>query len=89
MKRMEWCRRHDILTGADWLLYLVACILRDPFEPTPYLFLWGPEAQPLTGHHISREDEPPFTMRIVCGYLAFPEQYANCQFADCLRLPCG
>ena len=36
-------RRHDILAGADWLLYLIACILRDPFEPTPYLFLWGPE----------------------------------------------
>ncbi len=43
VKGMEWCQRHDILTGADWLLNLVACILRDPFEPTPYLFLWGPE----------------------------------------------
>ncbi len=43
VKGMEWCRRHDILTGADWLLFLIACILRDPFEKTPYLFLWGPE----------------------------------------------
>lgn len=43
VKNMEWCQQHDIVTGADWLLYLIACILRDPFEPTPYLFLWGPE----------------------------------------------
>jgi hypothetical protein len=43
VKAMEWCQRHEILTGADWLLFLIACILRDPFEPTPYLFLWGPE----------------------------------------------
>lgn len=39
----EWCRQNDVRTGADWLLILIACILRDPFEPTPYLGLWGPE----------------------------------------------
>lgn len=43
IREMEWCQRHDIRTGSQWLLNLIACILRDPFEPTPYLFLWGPE----------------------------------------------
>ncbi len=43
VREMDWCQRHDIRAGAEYLQILIACILRDPFEPTPYLFLWGPE----------------------------------------------
>jgi hypothetical protein len=32
-----------IRTGADYLRAIFASILREPFEPTPYLFLFGPE----------------------------------------------
>lgn len=33
----------NIKTGADYLRAWVACAFRDPFEPLPYLFLFGPE----------------------------------------------
>ncbi len=37
----EWCKLHNIRTGADYLLYWIAFLLRDPFQPLPYLFLYG------------------------------------------------
>ncbi len=36
-----WCGLHNIKTGADYLLYWIAFMLRDPFQPLPYLFLYG------------------------------------------------
>lgn len=33
----------NIKTGAEYLRAWVACAFRDPFEPLPYLFLFGPE----------------------------------------------
>jgi len=33
----------NIKTGADYLKAWIACAFRDPFEPLPYLFLFGPE----------------------------------------------
>ncbi len=36
-----WCKTHNIKSGADYLLYWIAFLLRDPFQPLPYLFLWG------------------------------------------------
>lgn len=37
----EWCKLHSIKSGADYLLYWIAFLLRDPFQPLPYLFLYG------------------------------------------------
>ncbi|HEY4760867.1 MAG TPA: primase-helicase family protein [Thermoguttaceae bacterium] len=37
----EWCKLHSIKSGADYLLYWIAYLLRDPFQPLPYLFLYG------------------------------------------------
>jgi hypothetical protein len=37
----EWCKTHNIKSGADYLLYWIAFLLRDPFQPLPYLFLYG------------------------------------------------
>ena len=40
---LPWARQANVKTGADYLRAWVACAFRDPFEPTPYLFLWGNE----------------------------------------------
>jgi hypothetical protein len=36
--RFDWAK-----TGGDYLRTIIASILREPFAPTPYLFLFGPE----------------------------------------------
>jgi hypothetical protein len=41
--REPWARRANIRTGAQYGLAWIACMLREPFEPLPYLFLFGPE----------------------------------------------
>jgi hypothetical protein len=40
---LPWAQRNNILTGRDYLLLWVACMLREPFEPLPYLYLYGPQ----------------------------------------------
>jgi len=40
---MPWARRANITTGAEYLRLWLACTIRDPFQPLPYLFLFGPE----------------------------------------------
>jgi hypothetical protein len=41
LKGLDWAEKANIKTGADYLRAWVACAFRDPFEPTPYLFLYG------------------------------------------------
>ena len=43
LRSLPWAQQANIKTGADYLRTWVACAFRDPFEPTPYLFLWGNE----------------------------------------------
>ena len=43
VRDLEWASVCGIRTGADYLRAIFASILREPFEPTPYLFLFGPE----------------------------------------------
>jgi len=43
IRKLAWAERANTKSGADYLLAWVACLLRDPFEPLPYLFLFGPE----------------------------------------------
>ena len=40
---LAWAEQARIKTGADYLRAWVACAFRCPFEPTPYLFLFGGE----------------------------------------------
>jgi hypothetical protein len=40
IKRLDW---PSIRTGADYLRCYLACMFREPFEPLPFLFLYGPE----------------------------------------------
>lgn len=39
----EWARQNNILTGREYGLLWFACLLREPFMPLPYLFLFGPQ----------------------------------------------
>lgn len=43
VQRTPWCQANGIISGEDWLKLWIAAALRCPFEPTPYLFLHGPE----------------------------------------------
>jgi len=43
LKGLAWAERANIRTGADYLRAWVACAFRCPFQPTPYLFLFGGE----------------------------------------------
>lgn len=37
----EWCLTNNITTGGDYLKIWLSSMLRYPYEPLPYLFLWG------------------------------------------------
>jgi hypothetical protein len=39
----EWCKKHSILTGGDYLKLWIASLLKAPSEPLPYLFFWSSE----------------------------------------------
>jgi hypothetical protein len=41
VRKDEWCKLHNIKSGSDYLLHWIAFLLRDPFMPLPYLFLYG------------------------------------------------
>lgn len=39
----NWCRKANILSGADYLRTWLACLIHCPDQPLPYLFLSGPQ----------------------------------------------
>jgi hypothetical protein len=43
LKDLPWAEQASIRTGADYLRAWAACAFRCPFNPTPYLFLFGSE----------------------------------------------
>ena len=43
LRELPWAIEANIRTGADYLRRWVACAFRDPFQPLPYLFFFGPE----------------------------------------------
>jgi len=43
LRDLTWAAEDNIRTGADYLRRWIACSFRDPFEPAPYLFMFGPE----------------------------------------------
>jgi len=44
VKEDKWCKKHGVLTGAEYLLLWVASMIQMPTEPLPYLFMYS-EAQ--------------------------------------------
>lgn len=43
VKNNSWCIENGILTGADYLKCWIASLFQKPYEPLPYLFLFGPQ----------------------------------------------
>lgn len=41
IKKNKWCSNNGILTGYDYLKCWAASVFQFPFEPLPYLFLYG------------------------------------------------
>lgn len=41
LSKLQWAKDCGIKTGRDYLLAWVACMLREPFQPLPYLFFYG------------------------------------------------
>src|SRR5690606_9880075 len=41
LRKLDWAARNNIKSGRDYGLAWVACLLRCPFDPLPYLFFWG------------------------------------------------
>lgn len=39
----EWCQRHGIGTGGQYLLHWLACKIQNPGQSLPYLFMYGPQ----------------------------------------------
>jgi len=43
LKEHGWARQYGITTGAHYLLLWIACLFREPFSRSPYIFLHGNE----------------------------------------------
>ena len=43
VQNSDWCRKANILCGADYLRAWIACLIHHPDQPLPYLFLAGPQ----------------------------------------------
>jgi hypothetical protein len=43
LKDLDWAINAGILTGGDYIRCWMASTIREPYEPTPYLFLFGDE----------------------------------------------
>jgi hypothetical protein len=41
VKNTGWCQKWGIQNGRDYLTAWIACMFREPFEPLPYLFIYG------------------------------------------------
>lgn len=52
----EWAKQAGIRTGGDYLTAWLACLIREPFEPLPYLFLFGPQEAGKSLFHEAIED---------------------------------
>ena len=43
LQELPWAQEAGIKTGGDYMKMWLACSFRDVFEPTPYIFAYGPE----------------------------------------------
>lgn len=43
IKQNGWCKANSILTGCDYLKCWISSLFKEPLEPLPYLFFFGPQ----------------------------------------------
>lgn len=51
-----WCQKHNVMTGADYLLLWVTSMLRFPYAPLPYLFFYGEQNSGKSTFHIALKE---------------------------------
>lgn len=51
VKEDTWCMANSILTGGDYLKCWITSLIKDPIEPLPYLFFYGPQNSGKTIFH--------------------------------------
>lgn len=56
VKGDEWCVRHNVVTGADYLTLWVASMFRMPYAPLPYLFFYGEQNCGKTTFHMALKE---------------------------------
>ena len=61
VKNNNWAKANGILTGADYLQCWISSLFKEPLEPLPYLFLYGPQN---SGKSILHE---ALTLLVTCG----------------------
>ena len=44
VKSNEWAKSNGVLTGADYLKCWISSLFKEPLEPLPYLFFYGPQS---------------------------------------------
>lgn len=71
LKELDWAKLCGIRTGADYLRAILASIIREPFQQTPYLFLFGPEN---SGKSILHE---AFDLLVTCGVVKADRALTN------------
>jgi hypothetical protein len=55
IKELSWAQRANIRSGAEYGLMWAACMLRDPFQPLPYLFFYGEQNCGKSSYHEALE----------------------------------
>lgn len=43
VRQNQWCNQYGINSGADYLTYWIAFMMREPYKKLPYLFFYGPQ----------------------------------------------
>jgi len=43
VKETAWCKNWGIFSGRDYLTAWISSLIQEPFEPLPYLFMYGPQ----------------------------------------------
>lgn len=69
-----WCIRHNVLTGGDYLLLWVASMLKDPYAPLPYLFLYGEQKTGKSTFHMALQ------LLLTRGYMRADTALGNTTF---------
>lgn len=84
IRSTEWCQQWGLQTGADYLRCWMAALIRFPFEPLPYLFIYGPQD---SGKSIFHESASmlftPGSVVSASGALTNPQGF-NYEIANCV-----
>lgn len=77
----EWCQKWGMVSGADYLRFWIAALIKEPMQPLPYLFFFGPQN---SGKSIFFETlDLLFTCGVVSASSALSSSF-NAELAHCI-----